>query len=62
MRSLDEKIYIYNKCYKHLSRNEMPCQAVFNKMSLHTIPDDLKDLKKLEKKLNSKRIICNKQQ
>ena len=30
----------------------MPCQAVFNKMSLDPIPDELKDLKVLEKKIN----------
>ena len=32
----------------------MLCQAVFNKMSLDPIPDELKDLKKLEKKFTSK--------
>ena len=57
MRSLDEKSYIYDTCHKHLSRNEMPCQAVFNKMSLDPIPDELKDLKKLEKKFTSKGAI-----
>ena len=43
VRSFDEKIYICDKCHKHFSRNEMPCQAVFNKMSLGPIPDELKD-------------------
>ena len=38
-----------NTCHKHLSRNEMPCQAVFHKMSLEPIPDELNDLKELEK-------------
>ena len=38
----------------------MPCQAVFNKMSLDPIPDELKDLKKSEKILISKRIIFKK--
>ena len=28
----------------------MPCQEVFNKISLDRIPDELKDLKKLKKK------------
>ena len=60
MRSLDEKSYIYDTCHKHLSRNEMPCQAVFNKMSLDPIPDELKDLKKLEEILISKRITFQK--
>ena len=35
----------------------MPCQEVFNKISLDRIPDELKDLKKLKKKKNSKRIF-----
>ena len=35
----------------------MPYQAVFNKMSLDPIPDELKDLKKLQKTLIFKRII-----
>ena len=52
VRSFDEKIYISDTYHKHLSRNEIPCQAVFNKMSLDSIPDELKDLKKLEKNLN----------
>ena len=38
----------------------MPCQAVFNKMSLDPIPDELKDLNKLEKILIPKRIILKK--
>ena len=60
VRSFDENIYICHTCHKHLSRNEMPCQAVFNKMSLDPILDELKDLKKLEKILISKRIIFKK--
>ena len=39
----------FDTCHKYLSRNEMPCQAVFNKISLHPFPDELKDFKKLEK-------------
>ena len=38
------------------SRNEILYQAIFNKMSLDPIPNDLKDLQKLEKLLISKRI------
>ena len=30
----------------------MPWQAVFNKISLDPIPDELKDFKKLKKKIN----------
>ena len=30
----------------------MPCQAVYNKMALHPIPDELKDFEKIRKTLN----------
>ena len=49
MRSFDEKTYIFDTCHKLLSRNEISCQAVFSKMSLDPIPDELKDLKKVAK-------------
>ena len=52
MKKITYAIHVIN-----ISRNYMPCQAVFNKMSLHPIPDELKDLNKLEKILISKRII-----
>ena len=57
VRSFDIKTYICDTFCKHLSKNQMPCQAVFNKMSLDPIPDELKDLKKLEKKFTSKGAI-----
>ena len=60
MRSFGEKTCICDKCHKHLSKNEIPCQAVFNKMSLDPIPDELKDFKNLEKILISKRILFEK--
>ena len=49
MRLFGEKPYICDTCHKYLSRNDMPCQEVLNKISLDPIPDALKDLKKLEK-------------
>ena len=59
-RSFDEKTYICDTCHKHLPKNEMQCQAVFNKVSLDLIPDELNDFKKIEKILISKRIIFKK--
>ena len=58
-RSFDKKVYIWDT-YKHISRNEMPCQAVFNKISLDPIQDELRHLKKIEKILIFKRIIFKK--
>ena len=41
-------------------KNEIPCLAVHNKISLDPIPDELKDYKKLEKILISKRTLLTK--
>ena len=59
-RLFDEKIYICDTSHKHLSNNEKPCQAVFNKISWDPTPDELKYFKKLEKIVVSKRIIFQK--
>ena len=53
VKSFDEKTYICDTCHKHLSRNEMPRQAVFNKMSLDPIP--VKGLEKIRKKSNARK-------
>ena len=52
VRSFDEETCICDTCHKHISRNETPCQAVFKEMSLDSIPDKLKDFKKIGKNLN----------
>ena len=49
MKSFDEKLNICETCQKHLYKSETPCQGVCNKMALDSIPDQLKDLKKIEK-------------
>ena len=48
VKSFDEKCYVFETRHKHLHRNEIPWQAVYNKMALDPIPDELKDLKKSE--------------
>ena len=60
VRSFNQKGYICNTCHKHISRNKMSCQAVLSKISLHLIPDELKDLKNYQKILIFKRIIFKK--
>ena len=57
MKSFNKKTYIFGTWRKHLSRDEIPCQAVFNKMSLDSILDELKDLKIIGKILISKNIL-----
>ena len=46
MKSYDEKFYICETCHKHLRENEIPSQAVCNKMALDPIPDELGYLRK----------------
>ena len=41
----------------YLLKNLIPCQAVCNKMEIDPAPNELKDLKCLEKKLMFKRIL-----
>ena len=53
-------MYICETCYKHLYKNEIPCQAVCNKMALYSITDKLKNLKKIEKVAISKIILFKK--
>lgn len=62
MKSFDETLYICEACKKHLYKNEIPYQGICNKMVLDSIPDELKDLKELEKVLISKRILFKIQQ
>ena len=45
VKLFDEKLYICETCHKYLYKNEVPCQAVCNKMALVPIPDQLKYLK-----------------
>ena len=57
VRSFDEKTYISDAYHKDFFENEISGQAVFNKMSLDPIPDDLKDSKKFTKILIFKKNI-----
>ena len=60
LKSFDEKLYICGTRHKHLNKNEIPCQAVCNKMAVDPIPNELKNIKKLEKVFTSKRILFTK--
>ena len=60
VKSFDKNLYICETCHKDLYKNETPCQAVRNKMALNPPPNELKDLKKLEKVLISKRNLFEK--
>ena len=52
VKSFEGKLYICETCHKHLNKNEIPCRAVCNKMTVHPIPNELKDFKKISKSFN----------
>ena len=60
VKSFDDKIYVCKTCHKHLLKGSIPCQAVCNKMALDPIPRELKNLRRLERILISKRILFKK--
>ena len=41
--------YVSKACQKHFLRNVIPCQVICNNMEADPIPNELKDLKCLEK-------------
>ena len=52
VKSFDEKLCICKTYYKHIYKNEIPYQAVCNKISLNPMPHELKKLKKIGKSFN----------
>ena len=49
VKTFDEKLYICGTCHKHLNKNEITCQTVWNKMGVDPMANELKDLKNFEK-------------
>ena len=47
-------------CKKKIQKNKIPCQAVFNKLKISDVPEELKTLNKLEIALISRRLIFKK--
>ena len=41
-------LFICETCHKHLDKNETPCKAVYNKLILDPVSDQLKGLKNRE--------------
>ena len=52
--------YICHTCDTHLKKKKIPCQAVCNKLQLFELPNEINDLRKLEKVIISKRILFKK--
>ena len=55
--SYDNKKYIYMTCKKKTEKNKIPCQAVFNKLEISDIHQELKTSNKLEIALISQGLL-----
>ena len=58
--SFDNKEYICTTCHSKVLRGKIPCQAVYNDMSVDEIPAELALLEKLEQILIAQRIVFEK--
>ena len=60
VESFDKSKYVCFTCDRHLKKKEIPCQAVWNKLSVDDLPGEIKSLNRLEKVLISKIILFKK--
>ena len=60
VKSFDEKGYICKTCHSKLLKGKIPCQAVYNNMSVDNIPAELVSLEKLEQILIAQRVVFEK--
>ena len=58
--SFDKKEYICSTCHSKVIKGKIPCQAVYNDMSVDEIPVELAFLEKLEQILIAQRIVFEK--
>jgi hypothetical protein len=58
--SFDDKEYICATCHSKVTKGKIPCQAVYNNMSVDEIPPKLALLEKLEQILIAQRIVFEK--
>ena len=56
----DSMHYICKTCHTKLKKGNIPCQAVWNKLEVHSLHTTLESLHKLEKAMISKRILFSK--
>ena len=45
IKSFDKNWYICVTCEKHVTKNQIPCQAVGNKLLVDILPDEISSLK-----------------
>ena len=58
--SLDGKSYICKTCGKKLKQNCIPCQAVCNMLEVSELPEEFRDIRRLERVLIARRLLFKK--
>ena len=53
--SHDNNFYICKTCAQNLNKNQIPCQAVCNKLQIYDFPEDLRCIPRLERVLIARR-------
>ena len=59
-RSFDGNFHVCSTCHNKLRENNIPCQAICNKMFIQVFPEQLSHWKRLERILVSQRILLKK--
>ena len=58
--SYDGRLYICRTCHNKVKKNNGPCQIVSNTLAVELLPNEFRDLRRLERVLVGKRILFNK--
>ena len=60
VESYDGREYICLTCHSKLLKRKVPCQSVYNKLQIFELPNELAELRKLEKVIIAKRLLYEK--
>ena len=60
--SYDGRLYICITCHITVKKDNVPCQAISNKLAVELLPNEFRDLRRLERVLVAKRILFKKVQ
>ena len=60
IESFDCQFYICKTCDKRIKKGDTPCQAVPNKLEVYDFPEDLKNIRRLERVLIARRLLFKK--
>ena len=53
-------MYICRTCHNKVKKNNVPCQVISNKLAVELLPNEFRDLRRLERVLVAKRILFKK--